>query len=135
MTEKAMPTTDAPPAIVAQDPPAAPRPIAQAPINQQKAVDTAPPPVSQKAVTPAPGAAASVAMIWELPYASRREIPELKLTMHVYSAQPAQRFVIVNGNRQIEGDDIEDLRVVEIRPDGVIFDHKGVRFLYPRGGR
>lgn len=132
-TEKAMPTAVETPAVVAQDPPAAPRPIAPVTAPEQKAVDTAKPAIAPPATTTP--AAPSVALIWELPYAVRREIPELKLTMHVYAAQPAQRFVIVNGNRQIEGDDIDDLHVVEIRPDGIIFEHKGLRFLYPRGGR
>ena len=74
-------------------------------------------------------------LIWELPYAQRREMPEIKLSMHVFAAEPANRFVIINGNRQVEGDEIESLRLIEIRSDGIVFEHQGQRFLYPRGGR
>lgn len=89
-----------------------------------------------------PAAAAAVAdpgsgikLMWELPYATRRDLPEIKLSMHVYAEQPAQRFVIINGDRQVEGDEVGNLHLVEIRRDGVVFDFEGVRFLYPRGGR
>jgi general secretion pathway protein B len=97
--------------------------------------------------TPAAGAGAAttetapiasgsgIKLMWELPYATRRELPEIKLTMHVYADLPEQRFVIVNGDRQVEGDEVGTLNLVEIRQDGVVFDYEGVRFLYPRGGR
>ncbi len=122
---------------------AATRPATAAPNATAKsaAIPTTPPPAAAPvAAPPAPATAPDasgppVALIWELPYAKRSQLPELKLTMHVFAAVPAQRFVIINGSRQVEGDDIEGLRVVEIRPDGVVFDHQGQRFLYPRGGR
>jgi general secretion pathway protein B len=104
---------------------------ATAPAKVAPTATDSPPPSA-----PPPAAAVSqLPLLWELPYAKRREIPELKLTMHVYAAVPAQRFVIINGNRQMEGDDIDGLRVVEIRGEGVVFDHQGQRFLFPRGGR
>lgn len=77
----------------------------------------------------------SLMLLWELPYAKRREIPELKVTMHVFASEPAQRFIIVNGDRHVEGDDLEGLKVIEIRADGVVLEFDGQRFLYPRGGR
>lgn len=98
-----------------------------------------------KPATPAPSAPAATSgaaapgaglkLIWELPYATRREIPEIKLSMHVYADLPAQRFVIINNDRQVEGDEVGDLKLIEIRRDGVVFDYEGERFLYPRGGR
>lgn len=105
------------------------------------AVDPAPTPAEPgvapvAAPTTAPAAAGPVIkLIWELPYATRRELPEIKLSMHVYAEQPAQRFVIINGERQVEGDEVGDLELIEIRRDGVVFDFEGSRFLYPRGGR
>ncbi len=55
--------------------------------------------------------------------------------MHVFAAEPASRFVIVNGERRAEGDEFEGLKLVEIRTDGIVFERQGQRFLYPRGGR
>ena len=114
VVEKSVPT---PPAVDAPKPPTAPNP----------GVSPVP------AVTP--GASNTPLLLWELPYAQRREIPELKLSMHVYGSDPAKRFVIINGNRQVEGDEVESLKLIEIRADGVVFEHQGQRFLYPRGGR
>ncbi|MEO8011771.1 MAG: general secretion pathway protein GspB [Dokdonella sp.] len=94
----------------------------------------APTPTTPVPMAPAAGATA-VKLLWELPYAQRRDIPELKVTMHVFDATPAARFIIVNGNRQVEGDELEGLKVIEIRPDGVVMESQGQRFLYPRGGR
>ncbi|MGA9827450.1 MAG: general secretion pathway protein GspB [Rhodanobacteraceae bacterium] len=58
------------------------------------------------------------------------------MIMHVYSPDPAKRFIVLNGDRHVEGDDInDDLSLVEIRPDGAVLDYKGQRFLLPRNGR
>ncbi len=75
-------------------------------------------------------------MVWELPLSTRTALPKLSLIMHVYSADPTQRFVVINGDRHVEGDALaDDLSIVEIRPDGVVLDYKGKRFLLPRDGR
>jgi len=65
----------------------------------------------------------------------RKELPGLKLSMHVYSATPAQRFVVLNGNRQVEGDELGgEVSIAEIRSDGVVLIYHGQRFLVPRSG-
>ena len=64
----------------------------------------------------------------------RKDLPAIKLSMHVYAPDPAQRFVILNDSRMVEGDAQEDLGLREIRPDGVVFDFRGQRFFYPRDG-
>jgi len=56
--------------------------------------------------------------------------------MHVYSSTPAQRFVVIKGDRHVEGDEIgQDLILREIRQDGLVLEFKGQRFLFPRNGR
>jgi general secretion pathway protein B len=95
-------------------------------------VQAAPEPL---APPPALASGDGLKLIWELPYATRRELPEIKVTMHVFASDPAQRFVIINGDRKVQGDDIEGMTVVDIRADGVVFEREGLRFLYPRGGR
>lgn len=134
------PVVAAPPAASAPATAPAPAPgNAPAAVPSAPAVDApttpAPNPAVSAAPAVAPGASNSPLLLWELPYAQRREIPELKLSMHVFGSDPAQRFVIINGIRQVEGDEIESLKLIEIRADGVVFEHQGQRFLYPRGGR
>lgn len=124
---------------------AAPKPDAGVP-----PVPTTPAKAPARAATPAPPAATAtpprparavpapppIPSIWELPYATRKDVPELTLTMHVWSSDPAQRFVVVHGDRHVEGDDLGDgLTLREIRPDDVVLEFKGQRFTYPRSGR
>ncbi|OJY93497.1 MAG: hypothetical protein BGP25_03590 [Lysobacterales bacterium 63-13] len=87
------------------------------------------------AAAPATAAESNLKLMWELPLATRRSLPELKLSMHVFATQPDQRFVIINGERRAQGDEFEGLKLIEIRSDGIVLEHEGVRFLYPRGGR
>ncbi|HAS51415.1 MAG TPA: hypothetical protein DCS21_06600 [Gammaproteobacteria bacterium] len=54
-----------------------------------------------------------------LPVNARRNIPALKLDVHIHSDQARQRFVIINGRRYREGEQIEEGPVLEtITPDG-----------------
>lgn len=76
-----------------------------------------------------------VPIYYELPYNIRQSLPDLKLSMHVYSKDPAQRFVILNNTRMVEGDKTpDDVTLQSIRPDGVILEFQGQRFFYPRDG-
>jgi len=61
------------------------------------------------------------------------QLPELHLDIHVYSEKPAERFVFINMGKYKEGDTLnEGPAVREIRPDGVVLDQSGTRFLMPR---
>jgi general secretion pathway protein B len=61
------------------------------------------------------------------------QLPELHLDIHVYSEKPAERFVFINMGKYKEGDRLsEGPAVREIRPDGVVLDQGGTRFLMPR---
>ena len=45
----------------------------------------------------------------------------------------AERFVVVNGRRYQEGATLQEGPTLErITPDGVILNHRGLRFLLPR---
>lgn len=97
-----------------------------------------PPAAAKPAQKPATGKPAEPALplIWDMPYSVRKDLPPLALTMHVYSSVPAERFVVVEGERHVEGDDLADGVVLrQIRSDGIVLDFKGQRFLYPRDGR
>ena len=96
----------------------------------------APAVVPPPAAAPPPSATASLPKLWELPYEKRKDIPALAMSLQVYSADPAQRFAIINDERHVEGDSLgESLKLQEITPDGLIVEYRGERFLFPRGGR
>ena len=85
---------------------------------------------------PVAPAASNLPMYYELPYDVRRDLPPLVVSMHVFAAAPAQRFIVVDGERKSEGDTLKDgLAVREIRTDGVVLEFRGTRFFYPRPGR
>ena len=55
--------------------------------------------------------------------------------MHMYATDPHQRFVVIKGERHVEGDDLGGGVILqEIRADGMVLDYKGTRFVYPRDG-
>ena len=57
----------------------------------------------------------------------------MHLDIHVFSGQPAERFVFVNMSKYTESATLaEGPTVREITPDGVVLDYQGRRFLLPR---
>jgi general secretion pathway protein B len=57
-------------------------------------------------------------------------VPALKLELHAYSERPAERYVFVNGRKDVEGDTLADgPKVVTIEPNGVVLSQLGQRFL------
>ncbi len=66
---------------------------------------------------------------WELPLSVRRSLPDLTLTIHVYSPDEAERFVLINGERHVAGDEIDGARIVDIRREGAVVDFRSHRFL------
>lgn len=117
---------------------ATPSPAPAAPRPATPAASAASAPVAAVAAHPAPAAANSaprLPLVWDLPYATRKDLPDLTLTMHVYAPDPHERFVVIKGERHVEGDDLGSGVILhEISPDGMVLDFKGTRFMYPRGG-
>jgi len=140
----------APAAPGAKAPGAAPAPATGRPAPTPAPAATTPPPAAapnaaaNPAVPPAAAAPArpqappqpALPSIWELPYSTRKDLPPISLTMHVYASAPADRFIVIKGERHVEGDDLGDgLKLREIRPEGIVLDFKGQRFVFPRDGR
>ena len=70
---------------------------------------------------------------WELPDSVRANVPEIKFSVLVYAANPSDRFVLINGERLLEGDNTgSDLLVKEIRRDDVLFSYRKYQFLVER---
>ena len=67
---------------------------------------------------------------WELPLTVRQSLPALNLLVHVYANLPDDRFVLINGTRFREGDELAPgVRLAEIRPEGALIDFRDYRFL------
>ncbi len=60
-------------------------------------------------------------------------LPPLRLDLHVYAANPADRYAFINMRKVREGDVTpEGLRVSQITREGVVLDYRGTEFLLGR---
>ena len=60
-------------------------------------------------------------------------MPNMHLDIHVYSTNPAERFVFINMRKYTEGATLTEGPVLEkIRTDGVVLNQRGFRFVLPR---
>jgi general secretion pathway protein B len=83
---------------------------------------------------PAP-ARPAVPLLGELPYEVQTRLPELRLNVHVYAKEPADRFVLLNMRKYREGEHTaEGLLVEEIAPHDLILSHRGERLRLSRPG-
>lgn len=116
-TTAATPTTlPSAPATAMPTPPSKPGGVRK---PEPNIVDTAPPPGER------------VESLSDLSSADRQALPPLKLSMHLWNADPARRFVIVDGNRVGEGDRVGDAVVRSITRDSVVLDWNGRRIKLP----
>lgn len=123
------PVTVAPrtvPTVTAATPPTANAKPANSASAAEPVVAVAPKAKSVVASAPAPTTAP---LLSELPEATRREIPALVINGAVYSENPAQRLLLVNGQVLNQGSEVApDLKVVEIRSNVTEFSYRGTRF-------
>lgn len=67
---------------------------------------------------------------WQLPQSVRDDMPEFRITVLVFSEAPEDRFLLMNGERFREEDELEGGVVLEeIRRDGAVFAYGSRRFL------
>ena len=78
---------------------------------------------------PEPDPYAAVPMLWQLPSVIRSKLPELSMSVHVYSPEAAGRFVIVDRNKYREGDVLNGgVKIEAIVADGIVLDYQGRRY-------
>lgn len=126
-TPPAKPAATVPTAVPPPEPaiaPPLPAPVAAAPVL--------PPPAPAPVPAAAEPAADYLPGLSSLPPDQRASLPPLKLSMHVWSEQPARRIAIIDGQRVGEGSSLSGAVVAEIRRDGVALDINGQRYLLPR---
>lgn len=106
----------APPPPARPQPQSPPEPIAAAPVVMPVPVPT-----------PAGTADTGAQRLADLGTEERQQLPPLKLSMHMWNDAPAQRFVILDGQRLGEGDRIGEAVVEQITRDGAILAWNGRR--------
>jgi general secretion pathway protein B len=90
------------------------------PPGVEPTVRTAPPPVTAPARDSLPDADELTA---------RGSLPALHLDLHVYAAQPQQRFIFVNSRKYREGETLAEGPLIEqITADGAVLNFRGSRF-------
>ena len=81
----------------------------------------------------APGSRERIPTIEELRLNGTLQLPELHIDIHVFSQNPADRFVFINMAKHREQSQLEEGPVVrEITADGVILQYQGRSFLLSR---
>ena len=89
----------------------------------------------QPAITPEQaGATAAARRAGQLPsrdemLARGTQLPDMRMDLHVYDADPAKRFVFINMRKLREGESLPDgVRVDEITPTGARLSYRGTHF-------
>ena len=143
-------TTPATPAVAPLQAPSAPASVVSAPLplplpvplpapKAQQALTTAvqSAPVPENATTsasvasPTPAQRASAPLPWlaELPEETRRQVATLTITGAVYSENPSQRLLLVNGQVLPQGSlVVPEVTLEEIRERHSVFNFRGTRF-------
>ena len=138
--------TEIPTAEAPENPSSFPEIVAEAKRSQAATAESRPDaPPSAAVATPSPAprnnaisggtpvVSESVATFNELRAQGVLTLPDMHLDIHVYSREPADRFVFVNMSKYKENAVLDEGPVVrEITPDGVILDYLGTGFLLPR---
>ena len=88
----------------------------------------------EPAVAPPAGSASGAANPGLRNYAELAgTLPQLRLDLHVYAANPADRYAFINMRKVREGDlTPEGVRVSQITREGVVLDYRGTEFLLGR---
>lgn len=95
--------------------------------------EVSPPPVDTPEATLATSTdGPRIASIADLDSSTRAALPPLKLTMHVWNADPALRFVIVDGHRLGEGGKLDDAIIDTITRDGLILSWRDLHIAVGR---
>jgi len=100
-------------------------PARTAPIAEIEAAQAAPEESSSR-VTPH---AAEPISFWQMPQSLRDGMPEFKISVLVYAENPQDRFLLINGQRLLEKEELDSGVVLdEIRPDRAVFRYRKYKF-------
>ncbi|MCB1581726.1 MAG: general secretion pathway protein GspB [Marinicella sp.] len=72
-------------------------------------------------------------LLHQIDFAIRKNIPPVKINIHIYDPDPENRMVLINGERYNIGDSIGDvLTVSDIVKEGIVVSYENLRFLIPK---
>jgi general secretion pathway protein B len=118
----------APPAVATRLPAREPAQPARSDATPPAPVAPEPAPAAPREESPPPASIASGAAetpVNALSADLREALPPLQLSMHMWDPDPAKRFVILDGERHVEGDSVGPMRIRRIDAQGVLFDWQG----------
>ena len=112
-----------PPTETIVDVPPKSRPLPATPV-----APPAPPVETTVAATPPPTASSGDPIpVARLDAGTRKQLPPLRVSMHLYDADPARRFIILDDKRLGEGDLAGEIVVERIDRDGAVLAWRGTR--------
>ncbi|MBT8039980.1 MAG: general secretion pathway protein GspB [Xanthomonadales bacterium] len=65
---------------------------------------------------------------WELPQNVRDAMPDFNITVMVYAERPEDRFLLMNGTRMMEKEQVEGVRLEKIRRNAAVFRFRNYLF-------
>jgi len=72
-------------------------------------------------------------LLHQIDYVIRKDIPEIKINIHIYDPIPENRMVLINGERFSIGDTIaESVNIEDIVQEGIVVTFENIRFLIPK---
>jgi general secretion pathway protein B len=113
--------------VAAPSPPPAPASVATMPAVPPAAATLPEPPPAPRPPAPRPASDGRPMALSELDAGSRKQLPALRMSMHMWNEDAGRRFVILDGQRVGEGDLIGEAQVESITRDGVILNWQGAR--------
>ena len=73
--------------------------------------------------------AAEPISFWQMPQSLRDGMPEFKISVLVYAENPQDRFLLINGQRLLEKEELDSGVVLdEIQPDRAVFRYRKYKF-------
>lgn len=130
--QPAQPVAPSPPPaqpVAAPSPPPSPpaATVATRPVSSPTAAALPEPPPAPRPLAPRAAGDGRPMALSALDAGSRKQLPALRMSMHMWNEDAGRRFVILDGQRVGEGDLIGEAQVESITRDGVILNWQGAR--------
>lgn len=105
--------------------------VATATINPDKKIQPTASKESSITESPSVNTNAVILEYYELPESIKQDLPSITVSAHIYSTNPMQRSIVINNSFLEESDYVLDgLILIEITPNGAIFNYQGTMFNY-----
>jgi general secretion pathway protein B len=128
-TEARAPAAVAAPATAPAPAPALPAAVRSAPLAAATRAAPAPAPTPAPAPASAPAPEDSLPYLHQLPDAIQRDIPRVSFGGYMYSANPADRLLLVDKALRHEGEEVgPGLFLEKLLPKAAVMNYRGIRY-------